>query len=188
MTGAGSKTITTILVMLLVLALTSAVSIGYSQLAFGRRGNNRPAGQSTTGQGTTPGNNNGTNNRGTGTNFQGRNATGIFSLFSVTRSLGINPLVMTWVSLGFSILGIVLLLLCAYGIWKSKVWGLNWGMFLAIVFLLGALPGLFSMGGRNVNWVRSGLNILSLVATLPILVLGVLPSVRDYFPKPVRRK
>jgi uncharacterized membrane protein len=95
---------------------------------------------------------------------------------------------MTWVSLGFSILGIVLLLLCAYGIWKSKVWGLNWGMFLAIVFLLGALPGLFSMGGRNVNWVRSGLNILSLVATLPILVLGVLPSVRDYFPKPVRRK
>ena len=187
MTGIRPKTITTILVMLLVLALTSAISIGYSQLAFGRRGNNRPVGQGTTG-GTTQGNNNGGTNRGTGNNFQGRNATGIFSLFSVTRSLGINPQVMTWVSLGFSILGIALLLLCAYGIWKSKVWGLNWGMFLAIVFLLGALPGLFSLGGRNVNWVRNGLNILSLVSTLPILVLGVLPSVRDYFPKPVRRK
>ena len=86
---------------------------------------------------------------------------------------------MIFITLGITILGILLALLSAFGVWKQKSWGLNLGMVIAILFLLGALPGLFSLGGRNVNVLRTSITILTLVASAPILVLGILPSTRD---------
>ena len=112
---------------------------------------------------------------------------GGFNLFSITRSLGLSPQVMIYFNIGLPVLGVLLLLLSAFGIWKQKGWGLNLATLLGLIFLAGAVPGFFSLGGRNVNWLRSGLNIASAAATLPILALSFLPSVRDYFPKPARK-
>ena len=195
------KTITTILAMLVVLALVSTVSAATSRIGVGNRGNR--TGGTGTGTGTGGGNFQGNNN--SGGNFQGNNnggqtdngTTGTtqrrtnqggFNLFSLTRSLGISPQVMVYVNLGITILGILLVLLSAYGIWKQKIWGLNLATVMAIIFLIGAVPSLFSIGGRFVNWLRIGENVISTLATLPILGLSLLPSVRDYFPKPKSSK
>lgn len=182
-TTSRPKTITLIIVMLLVLALVSTVSLATTRIGFGGRGNrtgNTP-GQS---GGNFQGNNSGgqTDSGGTSGNFQRGTQSG-FNLFSITRSLGLNPQVFVYVNLGFSIAGILLLLLSVYGIWKQKIWGLNLATLLGLIFLIGAVPGFFSFGGRNINWFRIGSTVLSTVAALPILGLSFLPSVRDYFPK-----
>ncbi len=195
MNNARPKTITIILVCLLLLALISVVGTINSRIGIGGRNNFRTAnGTNQAGSGNFQAGNNGnfqgngnaqgtdTTGQGTNGNFQRRN-TGGFNLFSITRSLGLPPNVMIYFTIGFSVIGIVLLVLSAYGIWKTKVWGLNLGMMMAIIFLVGAIPGLFTIGGRNMNWFRTGSNIFSLLATLPILALGMLPSVRDYFPR-----
>jgi uncharacterized membrane protein (DUF2068 family) len=70
-------------------------------------------------------------------------------------------------------------MLCAFGVWKQKRWALNLAMVMALIFLIGAAPGLFSMGGRNINWLRTSINALNTAASLVILFLGILPSVRD---------
>jgi hypothetical protein len=67
-------------------------------------------------------------------------------------------------------------------VWKQKRWALNLAIVLAILFLLGALPGFFTFGGRFFSFLTvltSSANILKGLATLPIIVLGILPSVRD---------
>lgn len=202
-TTSRPKTITAILVLLLVMALVSTVSAATTRVGFGGNRGNRTGG---TGTGNGTGNFQGNNNAGG--NVQGNNAAGQadngagqtdngagtgttqrrtnqggFNLFSITRSLGLSPLVMVYVSLGFTILGILLVLLSAYGIWKLKSWGLNLATVMALIFLIGAVPTLFTIGGRFINWLRIGEDVLSIVAALPILGMSFLPSVRDYFPK-----
>jgi len=88
--------------------------------------------------------------------------------------------VIGYITQGLAILGILLALLSAFGVWKQKRWGLNLGMLIAILFLLAAAPALFSLGGRNINWLRTTTNILTVAASLPILVYGISPSVHDF--------
>lgn len=189
---AHPKTITVIIAMLVLLALISTATSLTGRLLF--RAPNRQFNQGQTNNGAPGGGNlpggGGNFQGGGGGNFQGgfpggaRGGIGGLNLFGVTRSLGLNGPWVIYLSLGFTILGILLLLVSAYAVWKSKIWGLNLALVLGILFLVGALPGLFSIGGRNPNWLRLGLNILSLVATLPVVGLSLLPSVRDYFPRP----
>jgi len=130
-----------------------------------------------------------------GGNFQGNNnrenlpqngnrnpqMRGGFNNFSLYRSLGLDPRLSSYVNLGFTLLGVLLALLSAWGVWKQKRWRLNLAMVVALLLLVGAVPGLFSLGGRNFNWLRAAVNILTSLAAAPILVLGSLPSVRDSF-------
>jgi len=113
-------------------------------------------------------------------NFQQRGAPGgLFSLFGAARSLGIEFQYIRYINIGIAFIGIVLVLVAAFFVWKQKRWALNLGIVLAILFLLGALPGLFSFGGRFVDWLLPSLNALKALASIPIIVLGTLPSVRD---------
>jgi hypothetical protein len=188
------KTITVILSMLVLLAVVSAVSTATQRIGFGNARGNRPTAGLGTGQ---PGGNNGTgtgtgtgqqgngNFQGGGGNFQNRGpAGGGFNMFTILRMFGLGPQALIYINIAIPVIGILLLLGSAYGIWKQKIWGLNLATVLGLLFLVAGLPALFSIGGRNINWLRIGLNALSVVATLPILALSFLPSVRDYFPKP----
>lgn len=177
MSTTRSKSIVFIVIALVVLALISTTSTLTNRIALTRTRQPGAAGnfQGGTNNGGNFQNNN--NNNGGGGNFQGRG--GGFNAFTLFRTAGINPQVIGYFTTGITILGIVLALLSAYGVWKQKRWGLNLGMVIALLFLVGALPGLFTLGGRNINWLRTSLNILSLVASVPVLVLGILPSVRD---------
>ena len=117
---------------------------------------------------------------GTG-NFQRRGGIGIFSLFGAARSLGINFQYLRYASIAIGIIGIALTILAAVFVWKQKRWALNLAIVLAILFLLGSLPGFFSFGRffSVLTVLTSSANILKGLATLPIIVLGFLPSVRD---------
>jgi hypothetical protein len=178
MLAAKPKPILIIVGLLLVLALLSGTSALTSRIGFTRvrqpgtfNGNTTPGGNL---QGGNGGNFQGGGNNG---NFQGRG--GGFNAFSLFRTAGINPQVIGYISTGITILGILLALLCAYGVWKQKRWGLNLAIVIALLFLVAAVPGLFSLGGRNINWLRTSITVLNIVASAPILVLGILPSVRD---------
>jgi hypothetical protein len=184
MVTAKPKPILIIAGLLIVLALLSGTSALTSRTGFTRVRQPGAAGSSTQGNG---GNFQGENNNGG--NFQGGNAPGGnfqarggggFNAFTIFRTAGINPQVIGYISIGFTILGILLTLLSAYGVWKQKRWGLNLAMMLALVFLVAAVPGLFSLGGRNINWLRTSITVLNIIASAPILVLGILPSVRDF--------
>jgi hypothetical protein len=174
-----TKSITTIFILLIVLAVLSATSALTSRIGFGAgarpqgnfNGNAAPGGNNQGGGGNFQGGNGG------GGNFQGRGGGGGFNPFGATRSLGINPQVIGYVNIGMTVIGILLALLCAYGIWKQKRWALNLAMALAVLFLLGALPGLFA-GGRF-NLLRTAMNVLNAGASATIIFLGILPSVRD---------
>jgi hypothetical protein len=194
MSTTRTKPILTIFILLIVLAVLSAASLLTSQL--GGQGRVRPGNFVRTpgpngangGGGFQGGNRNGGGgnaggsfqggNGGGGGNFQGRGGGGAFAIFGAARSLGLNPQVFFFAGIGISVLGILLALLCAYGIWKQKKVALNWAMVLALLFLLGALPGLL-FGGARFNLVRTVMEVLNVGAAATILVLGVLPSVRD---------
>jgi hypothetical protein len=177
MSSTKPKSILIIAGLLILLALLSGTSaltnrIGFTQArqpgAF--NSNTAPGGNFQGGDGGNFQGGNGNNG-----NFQGR-GTGNNAFGSIFRILGPSFI---YINIGFMIVGILLALLSAYGVWKQKRWGLNLGMVIALLFLIGALPGLFSLGGRNINWIRTSITILSLIASAPILVLGILPSVRD---------
>jgi hypothetical protein len=178
------KSLVIIAALLALLALLSLTSTLTSRTAFGIPNARQPgaAGGNFQPGGALPqgGNNN-------GGNFQGRNngnfqRGGGFNAFSLFRTAGINlnPQVMLYANLGITILGILLTLLSAFGVWKQKKWGLNLGMVIALLFLLSAAPGLFTLGGRNLNWLRTSITVLTVVASLPIIAMGALPSVRDW--------
>ena len=196
MTNARPKSLTIVAALLVLLALLSTTTTLVNQLGIGRRqpgafngagpaggaGGNfqQGGGANFQGGGAAGGGGNfqgGGAAGGAGGNFQGRG--GGNNIFTLFRNTGINFRVIGYVTLGLTILGIVLALLSAYGVWKQKRWGLNLGMLIALLFLLGALPGLFSLGGRNINILRTSTTILTLLASVPVLVYGVLPSVRD---------
>ena len=154
----------------LISLLTSGVRIGQSTLPEGvQPGNMVPRGDFQPGEGNLP--------QG---NFQQRGAPGgLFSLFSTARSLGIDFQYIRYINFGIALIGIILALVAAFFAWKQKRWALNLAIVLAILFLLGTLPGLFSLGGRFISWMPTSLNVLKALASIPIIVLGILPSVRD---------
>jgi hypothetical protein len=154
----------------LISLLTSGIRIGPSALPQGvPPGNLVPRGDFQPGEGNLP--------QG---NLQQRGAPGgPFSLFGAVRSLGIDFQFLRHVSTVLGFIGIALTVVAAIFVWKQKRWALNLGIVLAILFLLGSLPGLFSMGGRFISWLPTSLNLLKALASIPIIVLGILPSVRD---------
>jgi hypothetical protein len=181
------RNIVIIVVALGVIALLSAVGLLTTSFGLGRPAFNR---------GNQPGNFQGGNFQGGNNNprpgngnflpgngnFQQRGGVGLFSLFGAAQGLGINFQYIRYVSLAIAIIGIVLTVVAAYFVWKQKRWALNLAIVLAILFLLGALPGFFAFGGRFfsvISVLTSSANILKGLATLPIIVLGILPSVRD---------
>ncbi len=189
MTTTRTKPILTIVILLVVLALLSVASLVTTQLLTGPS-RTRPQGtfNGTPGPGTgntQPGGNSGAGNgggirggNGGDGNFQGRGgAGGAFAIFGAARQLGIDPRAFGYVGIGISVISVLLVLWCAFGVWKLKKKALNWAMVLAILFLLTALPGLFFGGGFNV--LRLVMNIVQAGAAATILALSVLPSVRD---------
>lgn len=186
MTTTRTKPIITIAILLIVLAVLSVASLVTSQLGGLRarpqrtfNGTPGPGGNAQGGGGFQGGDNNGGGFQGRngGGNFQGRGGGGVFNAFAVIRQLGLNPQIFFFINIGIAVIGVVLLLLCAYGIWKQKKKALNGAIVLAILFLLAALPGLF-FGGRF-NVLRLVMDILQVAAAATIIGLGVLPSVRD---------
>jgi hypothetical protein len=183
---AKPKPILIVTFLLVVLALISTTSVLTSRTGFARPANSQR--NNATGVTASNGNFQGNNGAGGG-NFQGNNGAGGgnfqarggggFNTFTIFRSVGLSGQTMLYVTLGISILGILLALLSAFGVWKQKSWGLNLSMVIAILFLISALPGLFSLGGRNINLLRTSITILTLIASAPILVFGILPSTRD---------
>jgi hypothetical protein len=192
MTTTRNKSLTTIIILLIVMALLSGISLATNRISVGRtrqpgtftnggnaqgNGNFQGGGGDAQGNGTGQGN---SNFQGNG-NFQ-RNSG--FNLFSIFRTLGLGGQVMGYITLGFGILGIMFLLLSVYGVWMQKKWGLNLAMVMAVIFLLGALPGLFSLNISarffNINVVlRFVETIVNAGASIVILFMGILPSVRD---------
>ena len=207
MSTTRTKPVITLAILLAVLALVSIASLVTTQLlggAFGgarvrgnfngtpgpngtfQRGNNGGGTGGNGGGGGFQGGNGGNggfqggNGGGGGGNFQGRGGAGggAFALFGAARSIGLNPLVFFWVGLGINIIGILLVLLCAFGVWKQKKAGLNWAMVLGILFLVPAIFGIFGGGRFNVRLV---FDVLTILASVAIVVMGVLPSVRENF-------
>jgi hypothetical protein len=174
-----SRNLLIIAILLGVIALFSAIGLLTSGVRIGQPvfpqgvqpGNMVPRGDFQQGNGNFP--------QGQG-NFQQRGTrSGLFSFFGAARSLGINFLYIRYISMTIGIVGIALTVVAAIFVWKQKRWALNLAIVLAILFLLGTLPGLFALGGRFVSWIPTSLNILKALASIPIIVLGILPSVRD---------
>jgi hypothetical protein len=182
MITARPKQITIIAALLVALAVISLVSTLASPMTFGGSrpqggmpGGNPPGGNSQGNNGTSQGQAQGQNG-----NFQPRGSnSGGFSMFSIARSLGIGGQYMTYINIGIAAVGVILALVCAWFVWKQKRWALNLAIVLAIIFLLGALPGLFSGGGGMINWLQTGTRALSTLCSVVIVFMGILPSVRD---------
>jgi hypothetical protein len=193
MLASRPKPILIVSILLIVLALLSATSLVTSRTGFARPVGGTGGGnfQANSGAGGAGGGTGGGNFQGApggvggpgGAGFAGRTGGGGggggLSSFSLLRSTGLSFQVIGTITLGITILGILLALLSIFGVWKQKRWGLNLGMVIALLFLLGALPGLFSLGGRNINWLRDSITLLTLLAAAPIVVFGILPSTRD---------
>lgn len=199
MTTTRTKPVITIAILLVLLALLSVVSLVTSQLGgpAGRRPqgafNGTPSPGNVQGGGGFQGGNNGGaqgNNGGAGNgggfrggnggggNFRGGGG-GAFAIFGAVRQMGIDPRIFGYISIGISVISVLLVLWCAFGVWKQKKKALNWALVLAILFLLPALPALFFGGGFNV--FRLVMNILQVGAAAVIIGMSVLPSVRDSF-------
>jgi hypothetical protein len=174
------KAILTISGLLILLAILSAVST-FTGTVNAPRGlpGNPPAGANLQGNAAPPtGGNGSANAQGGSGSPQRAGGPGGFSTFSIFRTLGINGQIMGYVEAGVALIGIVLLGLSTFGLWRQKRWALNLGMALAVLFLCGAVVGLMT-GGPMLNVLRLVLNILQAVAALPVVAMGFLPSVRD---------
>jgi hypothetical protein len=182
------KSLNTVVILLVVLAVLSAV---LPLLNLGRAaGFQRPQGGQFQGGGNfnNGGGPNGNFNNGAGGNdTNGGNGNfrngggGGFNAFGIMRSLGLGGQFFGIISTGITVIGILLVLLSAYGVWKQKRWGLNLALVLGILFLLSALPGLFALRFFNflgvIRWVldagRAGIAVV-------IAFMCILPSVRDF--------
>jgi hypothetical protein len=185
-----TKSLTTIAILLVVLAVLSITSAVTARIGFGRGrfqgnfdGNGAQGGNFQRGVNPQNGNGGGGNFQGGGGgNFQGGNGGGFRGggggAFGILRNLGLGGAAFLYINIGITVIGILLALLCAYGVWKQKRWGLNLGIVVALLFLLGALPGLF-FGGARFNLLGTIMSILNIGASAAIIVMGILPSVRD---------
>jgi hypothetical protein len=173
------KPILIVSALLIVLALLSLVSTITSVTGMFRGPQGVMPGPPSGGQ-APAGNGNfqpgGNTSQGGNGNFQQSGRTGRSGPSGIFRVLG--P-ALRYVSLGISIIGILLTLASAWGVWKQKRWALNLAMVVAILFLLGSLPGLFMGGGRFFNAWRMVQNIVTGLSSVAVLFMGILPSVRD---------
>ena len=176
-------TITILLALLALVSLATPFLSGFGMNPTGRQPGNMPQGSNFRPENANPpqgGFQVGERQPGGGT-FPQRSNSGAFNLLSLTRTFGLSGQVMTYINYGLGVIGAGLALLAAFWVWKKKKAGLNLALVLAILFLLGALPGIFS-GLRMMDTaaiMRYVLNILSVGAALVILAMGILPSVRD---------
>jgi hypothetical protein len=184
MQNSKPKTITTIVILLAILAVCSVISPfmnttrilpGGDPQGNSKFGNNagsfRPGNDPQTGNGLMPGQDQ--------TLRQPPSASG-FSPFMLMRFLGGQGILV--VNIGVAILSAVLCALAAAWVWKQKRRGLNLALVLAILFLLGTLPGLF-MGMRLPGFAggfRYVITLLEAGSALAVLILSILPSVRDF--------
>jgi len=185
MQSARPKTLVTITILLIILALgslTTPLMSAFRAIPANGQPGNPPGGnfqRNNDNQGNNP------NFQGEG-HFQPRNgnspqrSSGL-TLFSLARTLGLGGQVMIYINYGIAALGLGLSLLAAFWVWKGKKAGLNLAMVLAIFFLLGSVGGVFA-GLRMMNAttiIRYAINLYNVGASLVILTLGILPSVRD---------
>ncbi len=114
-------------------------------------------------------------------NFLQRSDGNAFHPFQATRAPGLGGQAMIYINYGVGVIGAGLAGLAAFWVWRKKKSGLNLALVLAILFLLGALPGIFlglrMMGAAAI--LRYALHLLSAGISLVILVMGIMPSVRD---------
>lgn len=181
------KSLLTISILLIILALVSLATpflSGFGVNPAGRQPGNMQQGGNFRPENANPPENwgfqGGERQPGSG-NFPQRSNSNVFSLSGILRTLGLSGQVMTYINYGVGVIGAGLAALAAFRVWKKKKAGLNLALVLAIVFLLTALPGVFS-GLRMMDAtaiMRYVLNILSAGASLVILAMGILPSVRD---------
>jgi hypothetical protein len=178
------KSLLTISILLILLALASLATpflSGFGMNPAGRLPGNMPQGGNFRPENANPPSDGGFQGGPGSGNFPQRSSSGAFSLFSLTRTLGLGGQAMIYINYGIGIAGAGLAALAAFWVWKKKKAGLNLALVLAILFLLGALPSVFS-GLRMMDTtaiIRYALNILSTGAALVILAMGILPSVRD---------
>lgn len=182
------KSILTIAILLVLLSLVSLATpflSGFGMNPAGRQPGNMAQGGNFRPENANPPQDGGFQGGG---NFQPgnggfpqRSGSGTASLAGILRTLGLGGQAMIYINYGIGIVGAGLAALAAFLIWKKKKAGLNLALILAIIFLLAALPDIFS-GLRMVNSmtiVRYALNIISAGAALVILAMSILPSVRD---------
>jgi hypothetical protein len=146
----------------------------------GDNGGNLPGGNGGNFQGGNggnfPGGNGGNFQGGTG-RAQGRGGA-LFTTNGIFRALGLNFQSIGYINLGIAVLGIILLLVCAFGVWSQKRWALNLTVVVTAVYLLGALGSLFFGAGRS-DMVRTGLDLLSFGGMIALLILAFWPSTRS---------
>lgn len=114
-------------------------------------------------------------------NFLQRSDSDAFNPFRVTRAFGLGGQAMIYINAAMGVIGAGLTGLAAFWVWRKKKSGLNLALVLAVLFLLGALPGIF-LGLRMMDAaaiLRYALHLLSAGISLVILVMGIMPSVRD---------
>ena len=177
-------TITTLLILLALVSLATPFLSSFGANPAGRQPGNMPQGGNFRPENGNPPQSGefqgGERQPGSG-NFPQRSDSGAFNLLSLTRAFGLSGQAMIYINYGAGVIGAGLAGLAAFWVWKKKKAGLNLALVLAILFLLGALPGVFS-GLRMMSAaaiLRYTLNILSAGAALAVLVMGILPSVRD---------
>jgi hypothetical protein len=188
MPAVRSKSLVAIVVLLVVLALTSISSFALTQLNPGAGAGFRQGRGAGAFAGGTPAPGGGSqgNSAGAGApggSFQGRGGGGggffgFFSTAGIFRALGLDFQLMSTANLIVAALGVLLLLLSAFGLWMQKRWALYLAIVVGILFLLGAVPGL-AFGGFRFNPARTGLEALSALCALAVIVLGLLPSTRS---------
>lgn len=174
------KSLRILTLLLIVLAVVSLITPFISGIGFNPTGrqpgtmpptdNARPEGGNVP-QGGLPGSG----------NVPQRSGGMAFNLFGLTRALGLGVQMMPYVNYGAGLLGAGLAGLAAFWVHQRKKAGLNLALALGIVFLLGALPAI--LGGLRfanaLSTARYALNLLSILASVGILALSILPSVRD---------
>ncbi len=174
-------TITILLVLLSLVSLAAPFLSGFGMNPAGRQPGNMAQGGNFRPENANPPQDGGFQGGPGSGNFPQRSNSGAFNLFSLTRALGLGGQAMIYINYGIGIAGAGLAALAAFWVWKKKKAGLNLALILAIIFLLAALPDIFS-GLRMVNSmtiIRYALNIISAGAALVILAMSILPSVRD---------
>jgi hypothetical protein len=191
------KTLTTIAILLTALALLSAIGFALSFRPIALLGGGPgqfSASRVPGGAGPSLEGNPGQNAGGSGPVFQygpGGQQGGFRSAGpgGAVRTLGMIGPAFFILRNVIAVLGIVLAGVAAWFVWKQKRWALNLGMVLAVLLLLGALPGLLFGGGVRfvgadfmgwMGYAQTGLNILKPLLALPVIVLSMLPSVRDF--------
>lgn len=174
MPATRSKSLAAIVILLVLLVLVSGGALVLSPLGFG--GGGFRAG----GVGGTPGAGLQGGSPSAGS-LPGGNSGGFLSFLTlggIFRLFGINFQYMGAANLGVPIVGILLALIAALGLWMQKRWALYLAFVVGIIFLLGAFPSLLQVFTRFSLTMRTGMAVLNTLFALGVIILGFLPSTR----------